>query len=83
VGDGAGAFGGEAAIAGKVFNGAMAATNEFIAPAVFGDKNAPVTDNQTADGVYHGSTGNRIVDWVAGVGKYSNGRFEDSSAPQQ
>lgn len=65
--------------AGKALAGGMAIGNA-IAPTIFGEKNEATPDNQTADGEYHGSTGNSWVDWAAGVGKYSNGRFEDSSA---
>jgi hypothetical protein len=73
AGDGAAAFGPEGAAVGKALNGGMALGNA-IAPLVFGDKNEAM-DNQTADGEYHASTGNGVVDWVAGIGKYSNGRF--------
>jgi hypothetical protein len=59
--------------------GAGMAVGNMLAPVVFGDKNES-SNAQTADGVYHGSTGNGAVDWMFGVGKYSNGRFGDSSA---
>jgi hypothetical protein len=82
VGDGAQAFGPQAAAAGKALNYGMAAGNA-IAPLVFGDMKESTGDmGRTADGVYHGTTGNSVIDWIAGVGKYSNGRLHDSSAPQ-
>ena len=52
-----------------------------IAPTVFGDKNTDCSV-QTADGQWHGSTGNGYIDWMAGVGKYSNSRW-GSDAPAQ
>lgn len=80
AGDGAQAFGTWGQGAGKALNYGMAAGNA-IAPVIFGDmKESTGNMGQTADGVYHGTTGNSWVDWVAGVGKYSNGRLHDSSA---
>lgn len=58
---------------GIALQGGMAVGN-VIAPAVFGDKDEDASV-MTDDGVYHGSTGNSAVDWVFGVGKYSNGRW--------
>jgi hypothetical protein len=80
VGDGAQAFGPWGAAGGKALNAGMAVGNA-VAPLVFGDmKESTGNMGQTADGVYHGTTGNSVIDWMAGVGKYSNGRFHDSSA---
>jgi hypothetical protein len=54
------------------------AIGDKLAPVVFGDKN---TDSsiQSSDGVWHGSTGNGCVDWVAGAGKYSNSRWGNTA----
>ncbi len=83
VADGAqtGVVGGAAGAAvGKALAGGMALGN-LAAPLIFGDKKED-THAATADGQEHGTTGNSAVDWVFGAGKYSNGRWSDSSAAQ-
>jgi hypothetical protein len=76
--DGASNLPGPAGKVAKAANFGWTAGNA-IAPVVFGDKK---TDSsvQTPDGVWHASTGNSAVDWMAGTGKYSNSRWGNTAA---
>ncbi len=70
AGDVGAALPGNVGLAGKSLKAGMGA-GKLIAPLVFsGDSSV-----QAEDGKYHGTTGNSVVDWVAGVGKYSVSRF--------
>jgi hypothetical protein len=60
--------------------GAGMALGDDIAPLVFGDKDEPGSHQEEVpeDGKFNATSGNGAVDWVFGVGKYTNGRFGNS-----
>jgi hypothetical protein len=67
--------------AGISLNAGMAAGN-LLAPVVFGDMKNTGKQSQAvpmnpdgSEGKFNPSTGNPVIDWMAGVGDYTNGRF--------
>lgn len=55
--------------------GAGFSVGDMIAPTVFGDMKNTGTHYENADQEFHASTGNRAIDWIAGTGDYTNGRW--------
>ena len=62
--------------AGKAL-GAGLSVGDAIAPLVFGDKDEKGSHQEEIpeDGKFNATTGNGVVDWMFGVGKYTNGRL--------
>jgi hypothetical protein len=65
----------------KAFGVGMDVGN-VIAPYVFGDMKSPGSHTEAVpmnpdgtEGKFHATTGNNVIDWIAGVGKYTDGRF--------